>query len=435
MISPPSSLPSPVGLQDQETGAVTPTRDGLTLRSVVLCLALAVGFGYLIPIIDMKMRNTFLGATHLPPGAVGVLLIVLLLINPASRAFAARQNARFLLLGAAVVLGALAVATRLLGGPQLSGWAVPGFWLAVAASGMALLVFCLGSKPLTRNESLTVYISCLFSCLTPGHGAENVFVVNLIGPFYYATRENRWLEFLEPYLAPWMTPALAGGKGYGDLNQVVVSNWFIGARDAQVPWGAWLVPLLIWGFFIGVLYAMMACLCVMLRKQWAEREALAFPLLRLPLELTKDMDEPQTGLFSSFFHSPMMWSGFGIAVVIQALRGLNLYFPDVPTVPLDINTGTAFLRSAMESDRSASDGRVACHRRHFLPVNHRDFFFVLVFLLVSEVSDDPGLLRRLYAERLARRGGQHGRWRQNFHVLSADRRLSGLCGSCVVDWA
>ncbi len=55
---------------------------GLTARAVLLSLGLALGFGFLVPTVDMKMRNTFLGATHLPPGAIAVLLVLLLAINP-----------------------------------------------------------------------------------------------------------------------------------------------------------------------------------------------------------------------------------------------------------------------------------------------------------------------------------------------------------------
>jgi hypothetical protein len=76
----------------------------------------------------------------------------------------------------------------------------------------------------------------------------------------------------------------------------------------------------------------------MLRAQWGEREALAFPLLRLPLELTEHMDRDD-GRATSFFRNPVMWIGFGIAVFIELMNGLNLYFPNVPNVPLTIPTG------------------------------------------------------------------------------------------------
>jgi hypothetical protein len=174
---------------------------GVTLRVVLLSLALAVFFGYIIPVIDMKTRNTFLGAAHLPPGAIAVLLALLLVINPLLRLLSRR------------------------------------------------LTF-------SRNEVLTVYITCLFSCLVPGHGAENFFVTNIIGPFYYATRENQWLEFLQPYLKPWLTPALSADGTYSDSGRAAIDGWFTGLRpDAAIPWGAWLVPLLVWGAFIFLSYA------------------------------------------------------------------------------------------------------------------------------------------------------------------------------------
>ena len=130
-----------------------------------------------------------------------------------------------------------------------------------------------------RNESLTVYISCLFSALTPGHGGENFFIANIMGPFYFATKENRWLDQITPYLPKWFSPALSSGGGYDAAGHAVVEGWYLGNGGA-IPWGAWFLPLLAWSSLILASYAMLACLSVMLRAQWAEREALNFPLLR-----------------------------------------------------------------------------------------------------------------------------------------------------------
>ncbi len=269
----------------REHAAPASRRDGgVTPRVVILCLGLAALFGYVIPIVDFKLFNTFLGATHLPPGAIAALLILLLVVNPLLRLISA-------------------------------------------------------SWTFSRSETLTVYISCLFSCLIPGHGGESFVIPNLIAPFYFATRENKWLAWLQPSVKPWLTPALTAG---GHVNQPVVEDWFLGLGAGQhIPWSAWLVPLVFWGGFTLVSYFMLGCLSVMLRKQWSEHEALAFPLLKLPLELTDGMDpgsENSHGGMPSFFCNRVMWIGFGIAAFIQLVNGLNLYFPDVPPIPLTLDT-------------------------------------------------------------------------------------------------
>ncbi len=327
-----SSATQPSSLAPSSVEQDAPGVGGVTFRAVLLSLALAAFFGYIIPVVDMKMRNTFLGATHLPPGAVAVLLVLLLCINPLLKIMARDRSRVALVVG--VMLGCIAIA----GANFLrAGFDSILFWLCGGAAILILLTLALGRRPMTRNETLTIYISCLFSTLAPGHGAENVFVVNLLGPFYYATRENKWLEFLQPYIKPWMTPALSqGGPIYANnaTAQAVVHGWFDNTRDGQVPWGAWLVPLAVWGSVVLLMYVMMACVCVIIRKQWAEREALAFPLLRLPLELTEGMDKPDAGLVTGFFRNPTMWIGFGIAVFIQLMRGLHTYYPDMPDFPL-----------------------------------------------------------------------------------------------------
>ena len=272
----PTLAPAPTSITAPDS-----TARGVTPRVVGLCLSLAVLFGYIIPIIDVKLSNTFLGNTHLPPGAIAVLLVLLLGINP--------------------LLGSLK-----------KRWAFG------------------------RNEILTVYITCLFSVLVPGHGAENMFVSSSIGPFYFASPENKWLEWLPQNLPSWISPALSSGHGYDEAGRRVVAGWYEGTNGV-VPWGAWLVPVVAWSLFIFASYAMLCCLGVILRAQWAQREALSFPLLRLPLELTADADA-RGGQIGAFFGSGTMWIGAGIAVFAQLLNGLNFYFPDVPKFPLGLDT-------------------------------------------------------------------------------------------------
>lgn len=253
------------------------TRRGVTPRVVVVCLLLALSFGYVIPVVDYKFFNTFLGATHLPPGAIAALLAMILIVNPILTLISKR--ARF-----------------------------------------------------SRNETLTVYLSCLFSTLVPGIGGNNYFVSFIIGTFYYSTRENKWFDFLKG-LPPWFTPAL---NGDGTYNRSVVEAWYNGLGHGQtIPWGAWLVPLLAWGLFFAAAFTMMACLSVMLRAQWGDNEALAFPLLKLPMEMTESQGKD---LIPPFFKNPMMWAGFGLVCFVQLLNGLHLYFPDVPEMSLNVNT-------------------------------------------------------------------------------------------------
>ena len=313
------TMKSPLARQTQQSVELgndnrTSRERGLSLRVVAICIALAFVLGYLLPVIDFKLLNTFLGGTHLPPGAIGVLLVLVLLVNPLVRALSKR------------------------------------------------LAF-------TRNEALTVYISCLFSSLVPGHGAENLIVPVLIAPFYYATRENKWLEFLQPAMKPWMTPSI--DPVTGAYNQTVVAGWYEGLRPgAGIPWGAWLLPLAVWSAAILAIYVMLACLSVMLRAQWAQNEALSFPLLKLPLTMVEDMDEPgKYGALGRFFRNPMMWIGFGIAVFIQLMRGLHLYFPDVPDFPLGHRYGQFVHRGAVESVGLGQRFDISHRRWHYLFIN------------------------------------------------------------------
>lgn len=290
---------------------------GVTPRVVILCLLLAAVFGILIPIIDVRMANTYLGATHLPPGAIGVLLGVVLVVNPLLNRLSARAK-------------------------------------------------------LTRNESLVIYLSCLFSCLVCGHGSETAFVSNLLGPFYFASRENGWLDLLGPNLKPWFTPALVGHDALIPGGNAYVQNWYMGVTmgNTFIPWGAWLVPLLAWGSLILASYVMLACVSVILRVQWAGHEALAFPLLQLPLEMTEESSHSEGG---PFLKNPLMWTGFWLAAGVQFVRGLHVYLGDVPNIPLELDLSPMFSETPW-------------NQMGWTPLNLYPVAVGITYLLTSEVS-------------------------------------------------
>lgn len=249
---------------------------GVTVRVVLFSLFLAALFGYCIPIVDFQMSNTFLGAMHMPAAALATLMALTLIINPLLGRFS--ERAKF-----------------------------------------------------SRNEMLVVYITCLFSSLVPGRGAENFVIPTILAPFYNATRENGWLGMLTSRLPAWMSPAFH--------DRGVASGWYEGTGGV-VPWGAWLTPLFAWSVLVIALYVMQGCLGVMLREQWAQREALAFPLLRLPLEMTEDVERRHQQ--EGFWKHPLARVGAGLAIFVQLLNGLHLYFPDVPEIPLSLPTGQFF---------------------------------------------------------------------------------------------
>lgn len=76
---------------------------------------------------------------------------------------------------------------------------------------------------------------------------------------------------------------------------------------------------------------------------------------------------------SSFFTNRLMWLGFAVAVFIEGMNGLNVYFPDVPHVPTAIGTGGLFTEAPWN--------QMAPIGIYVWPI-----FVGITYLLTSEVS-------------------------------------------------
>ena len=175
---------------------------------------------------------------------------------------------------------------------------------------------------LTQGELAVVYIMSLIASAIPSYGLTEV-LLPAMASMYYATPENRWLENVTPHVEPWLMPQ----------DPEAVRSFFEGLpRGGAIPWGDWAVPLAAWLSFVLVLYFVVFCITVILRKQWVERERLVFPLVKLPAEMIDPGDDPSGSRLAPFFRNRMMWAGFSIPFLINAWNAIHNYIYFFPTI-------------------------------------------------------------------------------------------------------
>ena len=192
---------------------------------------------------------------------------------------------------------------------------------------------------LSPQELMVVYLMATIACSIATMGLTEYLLPILSGAVYYASPENEWALLIHPYIPSWMVPQ--------DLE--AVKYFYEGApRGYGIPWAVWLPPLLAWLPLLLAVYFAMICLMVILRRQWVERERLAFPLVQAPLAM---IGGPDHGWLNPFFRSPLTWAGFAIPFALGSLRALHNYYNFIPTVQLETSIplfrNTTFLQLAL----------------------------------------------------------------------------------------
>ncbi|MBC7287790.1 MAG: hypothetical protein H5T86_07050 [Armatimonadetes bacterium] len=203
-----------------------------------------------------------------------------------------------------------------LDGSCLPLFITPVFMLFVLALLNLLLIRFAPRLAFSQTELLVIYLMVVISETLAGHDmVQNLFGV--IGhPFRFATPENQWealfLRFVPSWLAVSDPTALRHFYEGGEL-------WW---RPENI--GPFLLPLLAWGGYMLVLILVMLCINTLVRRHWTEHEHLAYPLIVLPLELTRGQESYR------FFSNRLMWAGFAVAAAIDVVNGLHTWYPQVP---------------------------------------------------------------------------------------------------------
>ena len=186
-----------------------------------------------------------------------------------------------------------------------------------------------GRAALNQPELMLLYSLLSISSVVAGVGNMGFFLPFLSNPFYYANNNNGWHELwhlLPPYIGP--------------RDPDVLKGFYQGNATFFVPriMRAWAVPLGVWGLFFLLLLWTTLCLGVIVRRRWEEEEHLPFPVILLPLEMTRE-DAP-------IYRSKLLWLGFAVPCLLHSLNSLASILPSIPAFPVntarDLTAGLSF---------------------------------------------------------------------------------------------
>jgi len=321
----PSLYNTYLASRQESTLSGTGARSGLSVRGFwvgsFLSFFLAIGSPY----ANMAMRASNMSFDFNTPGAIFLFFVLIALINALFK-WVARSIG--LCVGMAGLAGLAFFAHYLhVGNVDIYK---PGFWLAaflVASLWISVPVVQRGaSLALNRAELVLVYVMLMVVSSLCTMGMTQQLLPAITAFFYYATPENKWIEKLLPLRSERVL--------FDDGQQ---SEGFYEGGVAEIPYAVWVEPLLWWAIFLLALYAAMVATAVILRRQWMERERLAYPLTQVGLAMVAGEDENR--LFNGFLRRPALWCGVAIPLLFGSLTALHRYDPSVPMVNLVWHSG------------------------------------------------------------------------------------------------
>ena len=183
---------------------------------------------------------------------------------------------------------------------------------------------------LSRGEMVVVFSMGWIAGAVPAANFMGLFIGGIAAPYYYASPENQWGDYLLDGLPKWAAPP-------NDANQM--TYFFEGKPPGvDIPWDAWMTPLVWWGVFLIALALVSVALMAVLRRQWVDRERLPFPLAEAPLTM---LDEVEAGkIQASAFSLVLGWRDHSRGCGGVEYRGL--FLAHISTYSVDGQMGVAY---------------------------------------------------------------------------------------------
>ncbi len=243
--------------------------------------------------------------------------------------------------------------------------------------GNALLSRLRPASALSSSEILVTLAVGFLGTAIPTSGLSGFFLGVIASPYYFATPENQWAPTFHPYLPTWAVPS--------DEGKAV--TWFYEGLPPgrAIPWDAWVVPLFWWLTFFVALTAALACIAVILRRQWAQHERLVYPLVAVSVDLASGAGTP--GL-PGMMRGRLFWCGFGLTFGVVTWNILNYFSPLFPPIPVQ-GQWAVFIRSVPRVHTKVNFLTMGFAYFGSLDLLFSIWFFLLIFLA------ENGILNRL----------------------------------------
>ncbi|MBQ35532.1 MAG: hypothetical protein CME04_04020 [Gemmatimonadaceae bacterium] len=295
-------------------------RQGLSLRGLWTGLYLSLFLAIGAPYADTAMHASFMAWDFNTPGAIFLFLLLIGGIN-ALHKITARSIGRAAGLATACLLLYLGYYLPAESLDPLSPGLIFNSSLVGSSVLNAVMVARGRTLALNRSELILVYVMLLIVSALCSMGMSEYLMPTIAAFFYYASPENQWMEKLLPHL-PDHTVLVNDGND----NRAFFEG--VAGAGEQIPVQAWIEPLCWWAVFLLALYVAMISTAVILRRQWMNRERLAYPIAQVALTMIQGEDE--TRLVNRFFTHPLMWVGCALPLAIGSLRAIHGYVPTVP---------------------------------------------------------------------------------------------------------
>jgi hypothetical protein len=255
------------------------TNRALTFRALCIGAIATVAINVVAPYSEWVVRSTYMTTSYFPLGLVFAFILVVVVLNPLLKLFRRRSGLR-------------------------------------------------------EDELGVIYIMLLAAVSVPTYGITGYVISIAASPFYFATTENRWADFILPHIPRGVT------LREGDP----LTHFFEGLPPGRaIPWGAWAGPLCWWTPLIVATLTFSTCLIALFRKQWVERERLNFPLAEVPLEMMRASDDDR--LLPRFMRSRLFWIGFALSIfrIVWNIPGYFLpHWTSIPLIILNLPRGPIF---------------------------------------------------------------------------------------------
>ncbi|NNM87930.1 MAG: hypothetical protein HKL95_05370 [Phycisphaerae bacterium] len=197
----------------------------------------------------------------------------------------------------------------------------------------------LGPRRFRRGEMIVAFSMMLIASALPSSGLYRYLYSILADSVYQAGQNSSFIPFIHA-LPSWMLASK-------NPHSWVLRDFYLGFSDhsRHSYWDAlqaWALPVVTWACFLLGMFGAIIFFCLIMRKQWVQRERLPYPLATIPLELLAD---PEPGRrINALWRSPLLWIAAAITFCIDLYNGSLLFpmFHNLPPIPTTYNLSKDF---------------------------------------------------------------------------------------------